>query len=142
MPACARDPDPACSANFRQRRLFGDPTPSSADDQPAESIVNRLTKLLQYLERSHPDEGWGSYLANGVPDWQRIAVAGHSQGAGMAAFLAKRTPVARVVLLSGPVDFVWPSREPAPWLTAPSATPSERWYGLYHGKERQALLLR
>ena len=81
-------------------------------------------------------------MANGVPDWQRIAVAGHSQGAGMAAFLAKRTPVARVALLSGPLDFVWPSHGPAPSLAAPSATPGERWYGLYHGEERQAALLR
>ena len=116
MQACARNPDPACSANFRQRRLFGDPTPSAADDQPAESIVNRLTKLLQFLDRSHPGEGWGGYLANGAPDWQRIAVAGHSQGGGMAALLAKRVPVARVILLSGPPDFVRSSRQPAPRL--------------------------
>jgi predicted esterase len=141
MGACARDPEPACSANFRQRRLFGDPTPSSADDQPAESIVNRLTRLLQFLERSHPGEGWGAYLANDVPDWRRIAVAGHSQGAGMAAFLAKRINVARVILLSGPVDYVFPGRGPAPWLTTPSVTPGERWYGLYHKEERLGPLL-
>src|SRR6266851_272226 len=141
MQACARDPDPACSANFRQRRLFGDPTPSSADDQPAESIVNRLTKLLQFLDRNHPGDGWGAYLANGAPDWNRIAVAGHSQGGGMAAFLAKRTRVARVILFSGPADFVLPGRQPAPWLAASSATPGERWYGLYHRDERLAPLL-
>ena len=141
MQACARNPDPACSANFRQRRLFGDPTPSPADDQPAEAIVNRLTRLLQFLDRSHPGEAWGAYLASGAPDWTRIAVAGHSQGGGMAAFLAKRMPVARVILLSGPADYVWPDRRPAPWLAAPGATPGERWYGLYHGGEPLAPLL-
>jgi acetyl esterase/lipase len=142
MQACARDPDPACSANFRQRRLFGDPTPSSADDQPAESIVNRLTRLLQFLDGNHPGDGWGAYLANGAPDWNRIAVAGHSQGGGMAAFLAKRTRVARVILFSGPADFVPAGRQPAPWLAMPSTTPSERWYGLYHREEALAPLLR
>ncbi len=141
MQACAGNPDPACSANFRQRRLFGDPTPSPADDQPAESIVNRLTRLLQFLDRNHPGEGWGAYLANGAPDWNQIAVAGHSQGAGMAAFLAKRARVRRVILLSGPVDYVRPGRQPAPWLGAPSATQVERWYGLYHQEEKFALLL-
>ena len=141
MQACTGNLDPACSANFRQRRLFGDPTPSAADDQPAEAIVYRLTRLLEFLERNHPDEGWGAYLANGAPDWSRIAVAGHSQGAGMAAFLAKRARVLRVILLSGPVDYVMPGHQPAPWLAAPSATPVERWYGLYHQEERLARLL-
>jgi len=141
MQACARNPDPACSANFRQRRLFGDPTPSPADDQPAESIVNRLTRLLQFLDEHHPGQGWGAYLANGAPDWARVAVAGHSQAGGMAALLAKRAGVLRVILFSGPPDYVPPSRQPAPWLAAPSATPAERWYGLYHRDEFLAALL-
>ncbi len=93
------------------------------------------------MDRDRPGDGWGAYLANGAPDWSRIAVAGHSQGGGMAAFLAKRTKVARVILFSGPADFVLPGRQPAPWLAAPSATPGERWYGLYHREERLASLL-
>src|SRR5438445_450508 len=30
---------------------------------------------------------------------------------------------------------------PAPWLATPSATPMDRWYGLYHGNEPLAPLL-
>lgn len=130
MQVCARDRDPACSENFRQSRLFG-----GSETPPEEAIVTRLTKLLQFLEGRHPGENWRSYLANGAPDWSRIAVAGHSQGGGMAAFLAKRVPVARVLLFSGPPDFVLPGRQPAPWLAAPSATSIDRWYGLYHRDE-------
>src|SRR5437762_9184514 len=42
---CPRDPDPACSANVRQKRIFGDNATNLIDDSPAESIVNRLVKL-------------------------------------------------------------------------------------------------
>ncbi len=136
MQACARDPDPGCGERFRQSRLFG-----GFNTPPEEAIVGRLTKLLRRLDLNHPEEGWRAYLANGAPDWPHIAVAGHSQGGGMAAMLAKRVPVARVLLFSGPPDFVLPGREPAPWLATPSATPIDRWYGLYHGNEPLAPLL-
>jgi hypothetical protein len=136
MQACARDLDPACSGNFRQSRLFG-----GSNTPPEETIVTRLTKLLQLLDSNHPNEGWRSYLTNGAPDWSRIAVAGHSQGGGMAAMLAKRVTLARVLLFSGPPDFVLPGRQPAPWLAAPAATPIDRWYGLYHREEGLAPVL-
>jgi acetyl esterase/lipase len=138
---CMRNPDPNCAADFRMKRIFGTDTTSLIDDTPAEAIVNRLTKLLEYLDRTHPNEGWGAYLDNGAPRWSRIAVAGHSQGAGMAAFLAKRVELARVVLLSGPADFTLPGRVLAPWIASPGATPASRWYAMYHQQERLAPLL-
>jgi predicted esterase len=136
MQVCSRQPDPSCSENFRSSRLFG-----GTDTPPQESIVARLTKLLQFLDFRYPEEGWREYLTDGAPDWQRIAVAGHSQGGGMAALLAKRMAVARVMLLSGPPDWIMPGRDPAPWLGAPGATPSDRWYGLYHRDEQLAAAL-
>lgn len=139
---CARNLDPSCSAKFREKRIFGDDVTDLIDDTPAESIVNRLAKLLQYLDRQHPGEGWGGYLANGKPQWRRIAVAGHSQGAGMAAFIGKRENVARVVLFSGPVDATRTGNDGlAPWITGPSATPPDRWYAMYHAQERKAAML-
>ena len=131
----------ARSARFREKRIFGDNATDVIDDTPAEAIVSRLTKLLQFLARQHPGEGWDAYLDNGAPRWNRIAIAGHSQGAGMAAFIAKRQVVARVVLLSGPVDFSNPGKVLAPWIASASATPPDRWYGLYHTHELRAGLL-
>lgn len=136
MQVCARATDPACSENFRLSRLFG-----GGETPPEEAIVARLTGLLRFLAGHHPDEGWSGYLANGAPDWPRVAVAGHSQGGGMAALLAKRVMLARVVVLSGPVDYVLPGRETASWLVAPRTTPLDRWYGMYHREERLAPLL-
>jgi len=139
---CPRDPDPACSGLVRQRRIFGDPVTRVIDDTPAESIVNRLAKLLAALERDHPSEGWGQYLEAGAPRWERIAVSGHSQGAGMAAYIAQRARVARVVLFSSPWDFFGRDRRLAPWVLAgPGATPPVSWFGAYHKKENTADLL-
>jgi hypothetical protein len=46
------DPDsPACSAAFRQKRVFGDALTNVIDNTPSESIVNRLTKLPLFLSR-------------------------------------------------------------------------------------------
>lgn len=136
--ACGRNPDPACSDRFRQKRVFGDDVTKDIDDLPGEAIVPRLTKLLQYLDAHYHREGWGRYLQNGQPDWSRIAVAGHSQGAGMAAYIAKRYRVARVIVLSGAWDRVEATKQWAPWVTSPSATPLDRWYAAYHEKETRA----
>jgi hypothetical protein len=111
------------------------------NNSPAESIVNRLVKLLEYLDRHYPGDNWGSYLQSGAPDWSRIVVSGLSQGAGMAAYIAKRESVARVVLFSSPWDFFGPAKTPAPWLSEPSATPSNRWFAEYHRRENTAALI-
>jgi hypothetical protein len=139
---CSSDPDPACSAHVRQKRIFGDDVTKRIDDTPAESIVNRLTKLLMTLDRDHPLEGWGGYLENGAPKWNRLTVAGHSQGAGMAAYIAQKMRVSRVILFSSPWDFYGRDRQLAPWVLAgPGATPPDRWFGAYHQKENTAALI-
>jgi pimeloyl-ACP methyl ester carboxylesterase len=127
----------------RQRRIFGDDRTRRIDDKPAEAIVNRLVKLLAALAREHPAEGWGPYLDDGAPRWERIVVAGHSQGAGMAAFIAQRRRVARVVLFSGPWDFFGPEARLAPWIRkGPGETPAERWFAAYHEQENAAQAIR
>jgi hypothetical protein len=142
---CPMKPNPACSAVFRGMRLYGNQTLGNAavDNTPPESIVNRLVKLLQYLDHNHPNNDWGGYIENGQPNWRRIVVCGQSQGAGMAAFVAKQHEVARVILFSSPWDYVQRGerRELAPWLSLPSETPPDRWFGGYHAHENMAALL-
>jgi hypothetical protein len=138
---CPRDPNPKCSAEFRQKRVFGDDVTKVVDNTAQEAIVFRLVKLLEYLDAQHPDERWSGYLKGGEPDWSRIVVSGLSQGAGMAAYIAKLKPVARVVLFSSPWDFYGRSRELAPWIHGPSATPADRWFAEYHKRENTADLL-
>jgi dienelactone hydrolase len=138
---CQRSFSPSCSGDFRRRRVFGEMDARVVDNPPQEAIVSRLVKLLQYLAKSHPEQGWDNYLAGDAPAWDHIVVSGLSQGAGMAAYLAKRVAVARVVLFSSPWDNMGASHQLAPWLKDPSATPPERWFAEYHRHEKTAQLI-
>ncbi|HXT04794.1 MAG TPA: hypothetical protein VN760_11480 [Casimicrobiaceae bacterium] len=136
---CPRDPDPSCAEKVRRKRIFGEDATSLINDPADQSIVVRLTKLLVALDRDHPQDGWARYLKNGQPDWTQIAVSGLSQGAGMAAYIAQRTLVARVVLFSSPWDNYGRFHTLAPWVKRGNgATPSDRWYAAYHQKELTA----
>jgi hypothetical protein len=136
---CPRNPDPGCSDKVRRKRIYGDNVTNLIDDQPNESIVNRLTRLLMALDREHPNDGWSRYLNDGQPAWSKIAVSGLSQGAGMAAYIAQHVPVARVILFSSPWDNYGRDHTLAPWVTHGSGeTPADRWYAAYHRNEETA----
>lgn len=131
----------SCAEDFRRKRIFGDQGFSLVADQPQDAISNRLTKLIQYLKFTRPDEHWDHYLnADGSPQWERISVGGQSQGGGHAAFIAKVKPVARVIMLSGGWDMSAPG-EIADWYAKPSVTPAERWFATYHVEEPTAKLM-
>ncbi len=126
-----------CAKEFRNRRVYGDTTFTLINDEPYDAIVNRLTKLLVYLSEYDKKGNWGHYLENGKPKWEQIALAGQSQGGGMAAFIAKRKPVARVIDFSGGWDYSAKGRI-ADWYFTSSVTPQDRWYGTYHVEEPTA----
>jgi len=127
----------ACSYQFREDRIFGDAAspPTGTSTPYHETIVARLVAALVYLDGQHPGDGWSRYLSGGQPNWSNIVVSGLSQGAGMAAFIAKKELVARVVLFSSPWDYDGYVNQPANWLSNPSATPRELWYAEYNENE-------
>jgi hypothetical protein len=133
-----------CYENIRLQTLDGIARSHFTNVNPPNSIDNRLTKLLMYLAANFPEEGWKHFLNDGAPRWSRIAVAGHSQGGGNAAMIGKLHRVARVVMLSSPVDgcVAPPLRQcvrgnpdqAARWV-AIGATPANRYYGLGHRRD-------
>jgi hypothetical protein len=135
---CGRVPRPSCSGDFREQRAFGDNSSSEVDGGPEESIVGRLTSLLVYLVKHNHDEHWDRYLVDKTPYWKNIIISGFSQGAGMAAYIAKRERVARVVMFSGPWDYTGSTAELAPWLSKSSATEPVRWFASFHKREDTA----
>lgn len=137
---CPQDPDPDCAASFREMRLTGTGT-AKVSNPVGEAIVPRLVAALRVLAREHPGEGWESYLDGDQPRWGRIVVSGLSQGAGMAAFIAKQHAVRRAVLFSSPWEFTGPDRHPVPWLSGPSATPPDRWFAEYNAREKTVPLI-
>jgi dienelactone hydrolase len=140
--ACGESPIPDCSFDFRYRRIVGRGEGASFNKPTADSILGRLTSLLEFLQRRDPQGYWSNYISQANQlNWRRIAFGGFSQGAGMAALIGKRREVARVVLFSGPRDFQMISHRLAPWLQTQSATPLSRWFAEYHVHELKANVL-
>jgi hypothetical protein len=127
-------PPPECSGDTRLEILDGiDRLFSQVDVNPANSIDNRLTQLLKYLDEHFPDERWSRFLDRDAPKWSQIAVAGQSQGAGQAALIGKLRHVNRVVMLSGPPDARLPDAVDA-WVSI-GETPAEKYFALFHDRD-------
>ncbi len=132
------DEDPAEFERFRLALIAGG-TSKHLTLPRTESIEHRAEKLLQHLVRTRPDEGWGQFLAaDGTLRWEKIAVAGQSQGGGHAALIGIRHRVARVICTGAPKDYNLRLDAPAAWLTQESATPKSRFFTFNHLQDRQA----
>lgn len=129
-----------CAEMFRHYRIYGDNDFSLVDDQPYDAIINRFTKLLNYLAEFDTQGNWGMYLENGSPKWDQIALSGQSQGGGMAVYIAKKTLVAKVIAFSAGWDHATKD-EIAKWYFYPSVTPAEHYHGTYNVAEAMAKII-
>jgi len=126
---CAHSQDVSCFDHYRDTIVTGAPGSDKITVDAANSILNRLQKLLAYLVKHDPKGGWGEFVGDdGQPVWSRIVVAGHSQGSGHAAYLGKMFAVDRVLMFSGPQDYLDDLDKPAPWESRTSATPPSRYF--------------
>jgi hypothetical protein len=133
--ACRKAPDRNAYAVFRWAIIEGGNT-SYINIPRSESIENRTIKLLEYLQREHPDQNWGQFVNGGQIVWQRVAVAGQSQGGGHAAIIATRYLVARVICFGAPKDFSFYFQEPAKWYES-SVTPLGRYFAFNNYQDKQ-----
>jgi hypothetical protein len=99
-------PDPpACQYTTRTEVITGQNVSQYIEVSPADSIVNRLVKLLQWLDTRNPTLGWSRFLLNSTtPFWSKITIAGHSQGGGTSQIVGSLFPVHRVVKFAGGVN--------------------------------------
>ncbi len=105
---CAGMGASGCQEMVRREIILGSDESTLVDVDFNNSIVNRLEQLLAYLETIAPNEGWDDYRDSmGQPRWEIVVIAGHSQGAGHAAFIARLERVARAVLFSGTEPALW-----------------------------------
>lgn len=133
--SCAQSLDSTAFGRYRRAIVTGAAVSSKVKVDPANSILNRFTKLLAYLVKHDPSGGWGEYFSHGEPVWSRIIVAGHSQGAGHAAYIGKMFRVDRVLMFSGPQDYMDNLHRPAPWQAQKSATPPSRFFAFLNLKD-------
>jgi hypothetical protein len=120
--------NPEIFGNSRFNELDGKGrTPSQVKVPRPESVEVRLQKALPYLQMKNPQGDWAYYLQkNGEIRWSDIIFIGHSHGATSSAAFAHMHRVWRAISLSGPRD---DNPVPATWLTMPTPTPIDRYYG-------------
>lgn len=134
---CWRQTDPNCFEKFRREVIKGNDFSPLIAVGRADSIEYRMERLLTVLSARQPARGWGQFLGpRGEAAWEKIAVAGQSQGGGHAALIARDRKVARVLLFGAPKDYDPKGRKPAPWY-GPSRTPAKRFFALVHTRDRQ-----
>jgi hypothetical protein len=123
-----RPPNAEVFTNSRYNELDGGGRkPSQVTVPRADCVEERMLKALPYLQTKNPQGDWAYYLQkDGKIRWSDVIFIGHSHGATSSAAFAKIRRVWRAISLSGPRD---DNPVPATWLTMPSATPIERYYG-------------
>jgi hypothetical protein len=90
-------------------------------------IKTRLIKLLEYLARTYPTQNWQQFLSGGDVTWDKLTVAGHSQGGGHAWYISKLVPLDRAIAFSS-IDWNGLLNRSAAWITQPGSTPVSRVY--------------
>lgn len=129
---CSGNTDPDCAGKVRREIITGEEQSPLVDVSPANSITGRLGSLLTNLHTNFPDEGWDQFMIAGQPNWGRITIAGHSQGAGHAGYFGKLYSMDRILMFSGPNDVGLTAIQPAQWMSLPDLTPPGRQYGFTH----------
>ncbi|MDB6056465.1 MAG: hypothetical protein JWO95_309 [Verrucomicrobiales bacterium] len=138
---CRNDSNPQSFEKFRMAIIRGGNATyrdgqSKISIDPAESIENRLIKLLRLLQQKRPRENWEQFLtADGSLKWKSIAIAGQSQGGGHAALMGIKHPVARVICFGSPKDYNNRLNAPAAWHGEKSATPKSRFFAFNHHQD-------
>jgi len=128
---CSTTDDVTCHYRARMETIDGvDRHPSVSVDN-ANSILNRIKKLLQYLVTNKPGEGWDQYYSGGEVQWNKVIITGHSQGAALAGIMGHEFPVKRTVMFSV-IDFLSSGAIPS-WVD--NTTNHENYYALIHAKD-------
>lgn len=130
---CQSSLQPDCYWNARNEVILGQgtPVPGQTAVTRADSIVNRLNKLLMWMKSTYPAEDWGQFLrSDNTVDWSKVVLAGHSQGGGHVGVLAKSVALARAAYFSSPEDWNEVTNRPANWTsTRANVTPASLQFG-------------
>lgn len=132
-PLCKGTNDVTCHRRARLEVVDGVDRHPDMNVSPANSIINRLQKLLVYLNTKYPAQGWGQYLVSGNINWQKIIIAGHSQGGGCAGVIGKYYPVKKVIMVSM-IDFMLNGKVPD-WELMPLN--KEKYYFITNSADEQ-----
>ncbi len=113
-----------CFSDIRLETIDGTNRTNLVNINRANSIENRIIKLLIHLRTQFPNENWGQFLIddNNI-NWSKIVISGHSQGGGHAGIIGRYHSVVRVIMFAS-MDFNGPSNSVANWIAQPNSTPN------------------
>ena len=132
---CSHSEDSSCFDRYRQEIITGDQVSDEVNVDKTNSLLNRFNYLLEYLINYDPAGKWNEFYADGRPEWNKIISAGHSQGAGHAGYLGKMFKLSRVLMFSGPQDYLDDLHKPGAWQSRKSATPPSRFFAFLNLKD-------
>ena len=126
-----------CYGNVRLETKDGVNRSNLVSVNRANSIENRLIKLLIHLRNTAPTQDWGQFLLddNSV-NWSKIVTSGHSQGGGHAAIIGRYHSVVRVVMFAS-MDFNGATNSVPNWIALPNSTPNATTPGKFFGFSHQ-----
>ena len=124
--------DGECFSQYHEEVLFGTPVSDLVSIDSANSIYNRILATLNYLTSKYPDQKWHQFYTSSSLNFEKLVLAGHSQGGGHAAYFAKKFSINRLILFAAPYDYSEEHDRPAAWFDSGFNTSSERFFGLLH----------
>lgn len=128
-----------CYANMRLEIKDGTDRTALVNVNRANSIENRVIKLLIHLRNQFPNDNWNQFLIDdSTINWSKIIVSGHSQGGGHAGIIARYHLVVRSVMFAA-MDFNGRTNSPANWIglpnTTPNASPPDKFWAFSHQQD-------
>jgi len=130
-PLCRGTGDVTCHYRARMENIDGVDRHPGVFVSPANSVMNRLNKLMAYLVTNKPGQGWDQFYVDGQLQWSKIILAGHSQGGCLVGIMGKEFPAKRVVMFSA-IDFLDNGAIPN-WVN--NATNHANYYAFVHSKD-------
>lgn len=128
---CSFSNDITCHGRFRAEVFDGIDRSSSVNVTPANSIQNRLLKIIQYLDSNFPSENWRQFLDNGAIAWHKIKLGGHSQGGGHTGYIGKIVQLDRALMFASN-DWMYSRGRTAEWMSMTGATEPTRYFSFVH----------
>lgn len=120
---CNNTNDESCVENALREYFEGIDYSTEVSVNFPNSFINRITKMILYLDSQNPSENWSQFLTNNNQiNWSLISLAGHSMGSRHAFFISKQVSLYKVGLFSGPNGFVLANGNFPSWISTDGET--------------------
>ena len=133
-----------CRGLMRKEVILGQDVSAQVTVDSGDSVLERLYRVLEYLDTTDPAGGWSAYYVPTAGNirasnivWSNLIVAGFSQGAGHAGRIAHEKQVHGLVMLDGGTDTCTDpatgTKLAAEWITdTPDASSGRPKYAVSH----------